>query len=251
MYECHCSKDIYNRAPTLDTINRTYRNIHIAIQQQADEVAQLSSRISKLTIKNPGALKSQHSARDPRLPDAVVSRRPYNVTPHVAVTTAAALNAERSAHGLKRALLAARKEPLLNTKAATARTPPSGFRSPQQALSPPTVDAGFPSSNKRHLFADPDTHSTPVPVSNWTLPEDNFNPSTPPAARRGAGVGKRQHMSVPLKKTGATASPPATTFEWGPLPVFEQAQGTTMVEAVKLTPPSAGWNTGLFRKKGT
>jgi hypothetical protein len=70
-------------------------------------------------------------------------------------------------------------------------------------------------------------------------------------------------MSVPLRKSGGSggpaASPPPAAFEWGPLPVFEQAQGTTMVEAVKLTPPSSkplaggstfgGWNVGLFGKK--
>ena len=264
--ETHCLRC---RAPSLDTINRTYRNIDVALQQQVDDVIQLAARISKLTIKNPGTLKSQHPARDARLPDAVVSRRPYNVTPHVAVTTAAALNAERSAHKLKRALLAARKEPLLNTKAATAPLPPSGFKSPQKALSMPNSSIGFSAPIRTSLFPtaqESQAHSTPVPPPDWTLPEDNFNPSTPPAARRGAGVAKRQHMSVPLKRsagnTSPAASPPAAAkFEWGPLPVFEQAQGTTMVEAVRLTPPPSSkplagdssfgrWNVGLFGKQG-
>jgi nucleoporin NUP159 len=244
----------------LDTINRTYRNIDIAIQQQADEVAQLASRISKLTVRNPGALKSQRPTRDARLPDAVVSRRPYNVTPHVAVTTAAALNAERSAHGLKRALLAARKEPLLNTKAASAPPPPSGFKSPQKAVPTPNFGVGFSTPISGPLFPGAQESGAHSMAPDWTLPEDNFNPSTPPAARRGA-VPKRQHMSVPLKKSGSpAASTPVANFDWGPLPVFEQTQSTTMVEAVKLTPPSSkpaaggssfgGWNVGVFGKKG-
>jgi len=254
----------FARAPSLDTINRTYRNIDIAIQQQADDVTKLTSRISKLTIKSSRSPKLQyHPTRDARLPDAIVSRRPYNVTPHVAATTAAALNAERSAHKLKRALLAARKEPLLNTKATTALPPPSGFKTPQKASLARSFGTGksslFPAA--RGPVADP----TAVPVPDWTLPEDNFNPSTPPAARRGAGVTKRQHMSVPLKKSGGSPGPsppaPAASFDWGPLPVFEQTQGTTMVEAIRLTPPSSkplaggssfgGWNVGLFGKKGT
>jgi nucleoporin NUP159 len=249
----------------LDTINRTYRNIDIAVQQQTDDVAQLTSRISKLSVRTSGPSKPQHPARDARLPDAVVSRRPYNVTPHIAITTAAALNAERAAHKLKRALLAARKEPLLNTKAAAAPPPPSGYKSPPKAPIAPRLGVGFSATVNGPLFPvarKPEVESTPTP---WTLPEDNFNPSTPLATRRGAGAGKRQHMSVPLRKSGGSpspaASPPAATFEWGPLPVFEQAQGTTMVEAVKLTPPSSkplaggstprGWNVGLFGNKET
>ena len=42
------------------------------------------------------------------------SGMPYNVTPDVAVTTAATLNAERSAQRLKKPLLTVRVEPLLN-----------------------------------------------------------------------------------------------------------------------------------------
>ena len=238
----------------------------MALQYQADEVARLTARISKLAIKNPGFLKSQNPARDARLPDAVVSRRPYNVAPQVAVTTAAALNAERSAHELKRALLATRKEPLLNMKAAAAPSPPCGFKSPQKALPAPNFSVGHIGAPLLSAAKGSQAHLTSVSAPDWTLPEDNFNPSTPPPTRRGAGVTKRLHMSVPLKKgtgnTGPAASPPAAAnFDWGPLPVFEQAQGTTMVEAVRLTPPSSskplaggssfgGWSVGLFGKQG-
>lgn len=236
--------NMFFRAPSLDTINRTYRNIDLAIQQQANDVAQLTSRVSKLKLTTP--LKA--STRDPRLPDPV-SRRPYNVTPHVAVTTAAALNAERSAQKLKRALLAVRKEPLLNTKAAVAPPAPLAFNTPQKA-SPAAGDFGFNAPLTMPLFstASPEP-AQQIPVPDWTLPEDNFNPSPPPSSRRGAGAGMRKHGSIPLpaKKNslpGATPSPPA--FNWGPLPKFDQAPPKTMVpvEAIKLTPtkptPSGG-----------
>ncbi|KAF8882536.1 hypothetical protein BD779DRAFT_918412, partial [Infundibulicybe gibba] len=131
------------RAPSLDTINRTYRNIDIAVQQQADEVSALASRLAKLNVtslslSNSGPTTPAAAARDPRLPDSV-SRRPYNVTPHVAITTAAALNAERSAQRLKRALLVVRTEPLLNTAAAVrAAQTPVEFMTPKKSES-----AGF------------------------------------------------------------------------------------------------------------
>ncbi|KAF8072174.1 hypothetical protein FPV67DRAFT_1371218, partial [Lyophyllum atratum] len=94
------------RAPSLDTINRTYRNIDLAIHQQSHQITHLKKRVAKLRIHTPTSTSKSTSssspmsmsrigARDARLPDPV--QRPYNVTPHVAVTTAAALNAERSA----------------------------------------------------------------------------------------------------------------------------------------------------------
>ena len=50
----------------------------------------------------------------------VDKRSTINVTANIAVTTAAALNAERAAQRLKKALMNARKEPLLNKQAAEA-----------------------------------------------------------------------------------------------------------------------------------
>jgi len=184
----------------LDTINRTYRNIDIALQHQMDDVADLTTRIEKLKVTSPSR---GHSSRDSRLPDP--AKRPLNVTPHVAVTTAAALNAERSAQKLKRALLAVRKEPLLNTQAASAPSPPRAFSTPQKPV-------------QGQLF--PQTPSPPLPVE-FTFPEDNFNPSPPqPSPRRGAGAGTKRH-SVPVKRSPGQSSPsPLPAFEWGPLPSF-------------------------------
>ncbi|KAJ3728788.1 hypothetical protein C8R42DRAFT_545103, partial [Lentinula raphanica] len=83
------------RPPSLDTIHRTYRNIDIALQQQGDEVAQLNARLHKLDLNVP--TRNSLTARDPRLPSFSPHSRPSIITPDVAVTTAAALNAERSA----------------------------------------------------------------------------------------------------------------------------------------------------------
>ncbi|RDB29456.1 hypothetical protein Hypma_014815 [Hypsizygus marmoreus] len=232
------------KAPSLDTINRTYRNIDIAVQQQAADVAKLSSRISKLNLSSTAlATTTSSSSRDARLPDPSPARRaPANVTPNVAITTAAALNAERSAHRLKRALLAARTEPLLNTKAAAAPPAPVAFNTPQKAVSTfaPPPDFAFKTPLPASLFPvtpNTSTQATPISFPEWTLPEDNFNPSPPPSARRGAGASVKKHGSVPLKKSGngiGGSQPPA--FNWGPLPTFDGVPATSMVQAVPVVP---------------
>ncbi|KAF7306316.1 hypothetical protein MIND_00422800 [Mycena indigotica] len=193
------------RAPTLDTLNRTFRNMDMALDKQSHDVEKLHTRISKLNLVNSHTNGS--SGRDKRLPDPVGRQRPLNVTPDVAITTAAALNAERSAHNLKRALLGIRKEPLLNTQAASATPPPLSFQTPQR---------GFPIQ----FGLDPVT-----PMMGFDFPEDNFNPSSPPpSTRRGAGTRSRVSGSVQLKRSPgqspATPSPP--TFDWGPLPTFDK-----------------------------
>ncbi|KAJ7284651.1 hypothetical protein C8J57DRAFT_1670165 [Mycena rebaudengoi] len=213
------------RAPTLDTLNRTFRNMDIALDNQTSEVERLTARIAKLNTKDGQRSGHKASARDARLPDPVTRQRPLNVTPHVAVTTAAALNAERSAHKLKRALLAVRKEPLLNTQAASAAPAPLAFQTPQRAG--PGIDLGLsgPSIPLRGLSLGLSTPPSSMP--GFDLPEDNFNPSPLPApgSRRGAGGGKtRISSSVPLKRTpgppAAMPSPPPS-FDWGPLPDFQ------------------------------
>ncbi|KAF8969236.1 hypothetical protein BDZ97DRAFT_1796720 [Flammula alnicola] len=211
------------RAPSLDTINRTYRNIEIAIEQQSDEVARLASRVAKLNIKQ--AVDSSPS-RDARLPD-IGRRRPYNVTPNVAVTTAAALNAERSAQRLKKALLSVRAEPLLNTKAASAPCAPVAFTTPKKSSSSSTAFA-FQTPITGPLFSEP---LTPDAIPDWNIPEDNFNPtpSTVSSGRRGAG-GQRKHQSVPLKRSmGSTpVTPTPAGFEWGPLPSFSSPPASSV-----------------------
>ncbi|KAF8150734.1 hypothetical protein B0H34DRAFT_801662 [Crassisporium funariophilum] len=230
------------RAPSLDTINRTYRNIDIAIQQQGDEISRLAGRISKLNVKDIN--ESPSSPRDSRLPDAG-ARRPFNVTPNVAVTTAAALNAERSAQRLKRALLAVRKEPLLNIKAAVAPKAPLAFKTPQK---PSTSTSGFAFQTTPwtgSLFGPPEL-AEPTSLPDWTLPEDNFNPNaTPlPQGRRG-GKEQRKHPSVPLKRSGglpATApmpSPAAPSFDWGPLPSFPASGASSATLPKSFVPLSA------------
>ncbi|KAJ7671645.1 hypothetical protein DFH06DRAFT_121173 [Mycena polygramma] len=206
------------RAPTLDTLNRTFRNMDIALDNQTGDVEKLAARVAKLNMKTGQRNSRAPGARDARLPDPVTRQRPFNVTPHVAVTTAAALNAERSAHKLKRALLTVRKEPLLNTQAASAPPAPLAFKTPQRSGVGLGLGLVGPSTPTRGAPAMP----------GFDFPEeDNFNPSPPPAVRRGAGGSGKTRLSnsVPLKRSPgyATSAPsPPPSFDWGPLPSFQK-----------------------------
>lgn len=244
-----------NRAPSLDTIYRTYNNIDVAISHQSDDVARLSSRVHKLRLKDKDhkSPASSISSRDRRLPDdhrfsASASgsssglRGPINVTPNVAASTAAALNAERGAARLKKSLLKARKEPLLNTQAVDAPIAFSDFKTPQKAGGSGTSTMSFNMSGWKGTF----TAGTPTPAGGsrqaiadseeseeWENsgsfePIDSFGSPHPPAARHRAGS-KHHTKAVQLKKplpgpgvpSPAPAPAPAPTpagFSWGPLP---------------------------------
>ena len=208
--------DFVLRAPSLDTINRSYQNIDRIIKERGDQVSDLAARISRLNTKAVANSPQQ----DFRLGDSE-SGRPYNVTPDVAVTTAAALNAERSAQRLKKALLAVRKEPLLNTKAASASN--VRLMTPQKPSNQPSA---FPA-----LLPPSPTSSSLASMLDWTsLPEDNFNPNALPSppSRRGGSGGQRKHPSVPLKRSmgpSETSASTAPSFDWGPLPTFPSSPG--------------------------
>jgi nucleoporin NUP159 len=190
------------RAPSLDTINRTSRNINIAIRQQSADITALSSRIAKLNIEggSPSSTSSRARERD-------LVRRPLDVTPHVASTTAAALNAEQAARRLKEALLAVRTEPLLNKQAVNARPALRVFDTPQKP------DADLSSSRgsmSGRMFSTPST-----------LPPLNVSDSagrgvSPPLGRRTSQ--KHHAKSVTLKSTPTTGTTTKPSFDWGPLP---------------------------------
>lgn len=221
-----------SRAPTLDTINRTYRNIDLTIQCQADEITQLSYRVTKLNVSATGKAPPS-SQNDHQLPHND-SRRPFSVTPHIAVTTAAALNAERSAQKLKKALLAARKAPLLNDKAAQVPPARITFKTPQKIMPPDRSEPTFKTPVANTLFSA-EIPQTPIPPE-WSFPEDNFNPSPSPPTRRGAGRTKKHASNAPLKKSVGSVQAPPPSFDWGPLPGFSQPALASVGPPVNLAP---------------
>ncbi|KAI0059163.1 hypothetical protein BV25DRAFT_1918637 [Artomyces pyxidatus] len=178
------------KPPSIDTINKTVRNIELAIAQQQSEVNALAAHVSKLDLTG----RESTLARDKRLREDI-SRRPLNVTPHVASTTAAALNAEQSAHRLKNALLAAREKPLLNTQATRAPAAPKAFVTPQKQ--PPAPASGSP------------------PFHRQTEPNHDLSRSS--RSRRTLHSKHPPPVLYP-RSSVATPKPAAPAFDWGPLP---------------------------------
>ena len=168
----------------------------------------LSARVAKLNLDSgsPSSTPSRIRERD-------VVRRALDVTPHVASTTAAALNAEQSAHRLKEALLSIRTEPLLNTQAVQAKPVPRALLdTPQKPTSVDhhnnTPNAPSSSSSSSGLFSTP-----------FTLPPLGAASSSPPASTGRRGNAQKYHSkSVPLKSAPTAGTPPKPSFDWGPLP---------------------------------
>lgn len=209
-----------HRPPSLDTVNRTYRNISITISQQAEDVSRLAARMSKIDLDSGRKSRTTIDFR------SSAGQRSGDVTPNVAATTAAALNAERAAQKLKRALLVARKGPHLNKQAIAAPAPPSDFASPQKRRQPddtPTKEFKLNSS-----LWNPSTpvqaHMSQKGSALFSSPESPSSPS--PSHGHGSRNRERETKhakAVPFSKKppgaapAATSSPPAG-FSWGPLP---------------------------------
>ncbi|KAI0833742.1 hypothetical protein BC628DRAFT_1492442 [Trametes gibbosa] len=233
------------KPPSLDTINRTYRNIDIAIGQEEGDVSSLAARVTQLELTSSrGKLSfSTPSTRDKRLPDRT-ERIGREVTPNIAASTAAALNAERSAQKLKRALLEARKEPLLNTKAIDALPPPREVRTPRKPLLAPGsglgVSAAFAAGMSTALPSapglTPPVWTPPPPGSfgpplSWSGALSTGADSGSPTPRLGAmrGGKEKQHQKSVHAGQGTTKPaelPPPPGFSWGPLPKFDHAKQT-------------------------
>jgi nucleoporin NUP159 len=170
------------------------------------------------------------------------------------VTTAAALNAERSAHKLKKALLKVRKEPILNVRAASAPRPPSAFETPRKH---PGASKIF-ESVQGPLFPPPEDNKGIFWDIDLNVPnEDKFHPGTPlPSSKRGAGSNPKKHSSVSLKRTPSEASPPvkasAADF-WGTPPSFPSSKpagdGQPTTPFVPLTPATPATPTPANRSK--
>ncbi|RXW21719.1 hypothetical protein EST38_g4114 [Candolleomyces aberdarensis] len=227
------------KPPSLDTVNRSFRNIEIALGQKGDDIAALAVRFSKVDISRATPSLST-PVRDPRLPDRIL--RPVNVTPNVAATTAAALNAERGAHRLKKALLAARKEPLLNNSVNVSKPPPLGFDSPLRTPPKPEL-AKTATSGTAPAFSLPSSFSGgsfDTPVKNesqnaFALPDDDFSPSALlPGGSNSRRVVTKKHSSVQLpKRSPGTPTPAAPSFDWGPMPTFHKPPSTSLFASFK------------------
>lgn len=196
----------------MDTINRTYHNIDIAINYQADQVALLTFRLKQLESPS-NKLSSHPSTRDSRLPDL---KRPYSTPQSVLSAAANALNGERSAAKLKSALLSVRQQPLLNTTAVMAPAAPIAFTPPKK----PLVE-GEPQSPSLWFNLELFSPSEFVESPAWNPAAfDESQPHDLGPRRRGGrkhGFAKKTPNSSPSPSISAH-SPAAAGFDWGPLP---------------------------------
>ena len=172
------------RPPSLDTIDRTCRNIQIALEERTKLLEQLSDRTDALSPQASQRLYS--STTQPRAP---YHQKPGVVTPPFASVAAAALNSERSSLNLKNSLLSARKEPLLTTNVVKFKTSMTVSPGPQ-------------------VTQRPEWKLPPVPPLSTTSSSVN---------RRNVRPGKK-HGAVPLKTSMPGSDAKSIAFDWGPLP---------------------------------
>ena len=197
----------------MDTINRTYRNIDVALEAQNKSIEALIMRVTKLDINDISSALHGKQTNKPKEQNAFVKsinatlkkedegKKPAsrnNVTPSVAAWTAATLNAERSALRLKNALAKAREEPLLNT----------------QAIKPvkqvPTLE-NLKTHKTESSLGDAGIEIPPLPDSQ---PPDNSNEH----ARRSTRSITHHAKPVKLGQTPSKPNSSIASFDWGPLP---------------------------------
>ncbi|QRW18078.1 nucleoporin [Rhizoctonia solani] len=99
------------KVPSIDTINRTMRNIDSALAQKSEEIVALTARVDRMKLKAPRR-KGSTTAAPLTIPPAENEK--------IKLASASALNMERSSLRLKNALLQARTETPLNTTAVGA-----------------------------------------------------------------------------------------------------------------------------------
>lgn len=236
------------RAPSLDTINRSIRNVTAAAHEKAIELDSLAGRLDLLRLQ-PSSLALSTRHRSPSIPtaEASLSSSVFRASPNVksksvvvkpdAVDTAKrALEAERRLACLKTTLLSVRKTPLLNQAAeestSKARTThdivdlnlafaegaitaghlPRPRRPPTPAVAPTPVKPPTPFSSKP---AQPSLSPSPAFISFATpqAPAPNWTLPVavpPPAEGTPPPLTFKAPISFSFAPSTVTSSPPTT-----------------------------------------
>ncbi|KAF8674123.1 Nuclear pore complex [Rhizoctonia solani] len=188
------------KVPSIDTINRTMRNIDSALAQKSEEIVALTARVDRMKLKAPRR-KGSTTAAPLTIPPAENEK--------IKLASASALNMERSSLRLKNALLQARTETPLNTTAVGApveekpntlakmMAPKPAVPATPAALPtvPPVTSTPAPSFP---LFGQPPVTPNPFAPSAPTMPAKaaapiggfNFAPVTPSALPAFTPLGK-------------------------------------------------------------
>ncbi|CAE6389581.1 unnamed protein product [Rhizoctonia solani] len=141
------------KVPSIDTINRTMRNIDSALAHKSEEIAALTARVDRMKLKAPRR-KASTAVAPLALPPAENEK--------IKLASASALNMERSSLRLKNALLQARTETPLNTTAVGA--PVEERPNILAKVMPPKPSVPATPAGPTVLPAIPPATSTPAPA---------------------------------------------------------------------------------------
>ncbi|KAF8604196.1 hypothetical protein BDV93DRAFT_472133 [Ceratobasidium sp. AG-I] len=170
------------KVPSIDTINRTMRNIDAALAQKTDEITVLTTRVDRMKLKAPRRKASTTGAAPITLPPVESEK--------IKLASAAALNMERASLRLKNALLQVRTETPLNSAAvgAAVETKSAALAKSRAAQAPRAPAPAMalppgPSSVAAPSFTLP-APSTPsgLPPKPATTPSAPFALAAAPAA---------------------------------------------------------------------
>ncbi|KAH7341645.1 hypothetical protein B0J17DRAFT_714801 [Rhizoctonia solani] len=204
------------KVPSIDTINRTMRNIDSALSQKSDEIAALTVKVDRMKLKAPRRKASTNVA-------------PLSIPPaeneKIKLASATALNMERSSIRLKNALLQTRTETPLNTTAvgapveekpnALAKVMPPKPTVPATPAAPIVFPAAPPATSTPApsfpVFAQPPATPNPFAPKAPAMPAKtsappagfNFAPVTPSAMTGFAPLGKDEfHVTAGYEHSG-------------------------------------------------
>ncbi|KAM0787301.1 hypothetical protein ACM66B_007077 [Microbotryomycetes sp. NB124-2] len=273
------------KAPSLDSVNRAIRNISLAVTEKTFEIDELAVRLDLMRVKLDSPVKSraaklQANARQAIVQDALSSSvlraspagkaRPA-VHPGVLATASAALQAERSAVILKKALLACRPSPIVNKvaceppralslheplsdlRAAFAAGPITGDRLPLPRRppppSPPALDSETASTVSTPRLESPTRPSSSMQQTAAAAPLSSqssfgaFSASVPPNVPDSPGYGP---APPPLTFKAPISFSFATSPSASPLAAVTSGSSRTRVgtsrthsSAVQLRPSSS------------
>jgi len=200
----------FERPPTLDTIDRTCRNIYVALEERTKALDKLQRQLEEMSPHTSQKLQTSQ-------PSAPLSSK---AAPPFANIAAAALNSERSALKIRDTLLHLRKRPLFTTavKDLSGEQPTTKQETRQMFSSP--IPASWGSAPMYPPLStplkSPGSPGTPLVTS----------PGSPESYRRmsrsGHGAGTERTKAAQFK--GGLPSSPSEkpTFDWGPMPTPKQ-----------------------------
>ncbi|KAH7092837.1 hypothetical protein BKA62DRAFT_663553 [Auriculariales sp. MPI-PUGE-AT-0066] len=205
-------------APSLELVNRTCRNMDIALEQRSSDISSLTARVNSLDLSRKA---SKRANGVPAVQNFSSDARSSSNTQVYVKAADIALASESTAVKL-RDLLDKTRPAAVVTKIDSAR-PPLRTLPPPISKSPPlgsSLPLGSSQGELPLMFPPGQTIKWPSGLASSSSPG---SAPTPSAADRASGSSSkrstRHQESVKIGSTRAEGSPsPASAFNWGPLP---------------------------------